>query len=105
MMYMQDAIYGTISLMEAEKANLTIDSSYNIQAISFSPNEIYQEIKKVFQDFQINYIPDFRQQIADTWPISLDDSVARSDWGWSPGFDLSKMVREIIEHLQVKLSV
>lgn len=99
MMYMDDAVKATIDLMEAPAEKIRIRSSYNISAMSFCPSEIGEEIRKHIPDFSIDYQPDFRQAIADTWPKSVDDSSARKDWGWKHEFDLAKMVREIIRNL------
>lgn len=100
MMYMDDAIRATISLMDAKADNLTVRSSYNLGAISFTPFEIAQSIKNHIPDFEINYEPDFRQQIADSWPSSIDDSMAREDWGWKPTFDLNRITSEMLENLK-----
>jgi len=103
MMYMDDAIKATIELMEADKESISIKSSYNIAAISFSPKEIYAEIKKLVPDFEIEYNPDFRQKIADTWPNSIDDSEARKDWNWKHNYDLPKMTATILKGLKEQL--
>ena len=100
MMYMDDAIRATISLMDAKADDLTVRSSYNLGAISFTPFEIAQSIKNHIPDFEINYEPDFRQQIADSWPSSIDDSMAREDWGWKPTFDLNRITSEMLENLK-----
>lgn len=99
MMYMDDAIRATISLMEADEEKLTVRSSYNLSAMSFSPKEIAENIKQYIPEFKIDYAPDFRQQIADSWPSSIDDSKARSDWGWQPEFDLATTTKEMLEQL------
>jgi len=99
MMYMPDAIRATIELMEAPAEKISIRTSYNISGISFSPNEIAAEIKKKIKDFQITYSPDYRQAIADSWPQSIDDSVARNDWGWKNEYDLSKITKDMFENL------
>ncbi|MDO4228683.1 MAG: NAD-dependent epimerase/dehydratase family protein [Capnocytophaga sp.] len=100
MMYMPDAIKATIDLMDAPKEQVKVRTSYNVSALSFSPKEIYQSILKEIPDFKIKYEPDFRQKIADSWPDSIDDSAARTDWGWSPNFDLDKMTKDIIANLK-----
>jgi nucleoside-diphosphate-sugar epimerase len=99
MMYMPDAIRATIELMEAPKEKISIRTSYNISAMSFSPAEIASEIKKQIPEFKIEYAPDYRQAIANSWPQSIDDSVARQDWGWKPEYDLSAMTRDMLENL------
>jgi nucleoside-diphosphate-sugar epimerase len=100
MMYMDDAIQATIDIMKAEAEEIKIRSSYNLAAISFTPTEIAAEIKKNIPDFEITYKPDFRQQIANSWPASIDDSCARADWGWKHQFDLTSMTKEMLLHLQ-----
>ncbi|WP_430467021.1 NAD-dependent epimerase/dehydratase family protein [Winogradskyella ouciana] len=102
MMFMDDAIKATIDLMEAPGENLTIRSSYNLSAISFTPKEIYESIKAQMPDFEITYKPDFRQAIADSWPSSIDDSVARQDWNWQHSFDLDAMTAEMLRALKKK---
>lgn len=100
MMYMPDAIRATIELMEAPKEKITTRTSYNVSAISFSPEEIGAEIKKHIPEFTIDYKPDYRQQIANSWPQSIDDSVARRDWGWKPEYDLAQMTGDMLENLK-----
>ncbi|QSE97484.1 NAD-dependent epimerase/dehydratase family protein [Fulvivirga lutea] len=104
MMYMDDAVKATIDLMQAEESDVKVRSSYNISAISFSPKEIAESIKKEMPEFEISYSPDFRQKIADSWPNSIDDSSARNDWGWSHQFDLDKMTSEILTGLKPLLN-
>ncbi|GAA5040390.1 L-threonine 3-dehydrogenase [Marivirga lumbricoides] len=105
MMYMPDAIKATIDLMHAPSEKLSVRSSYNVGAISFSPKEIFEAIKKHQPSFQISYNPDYRQKIADTWPNSVDDSRAREDWGWKPKYLLDGMVEDILENLPVYHSI
>lgn len=100
MMYMPDAIRATIELMEAPAANISIRTSYNISGMSFSPREISAEIKKHIPDFTIDYTPDYRQLIADSWPQSIDDSVARKDWGWKEEYDLARMTADMLTNLR-----
>ncbi len=100
MMYMPDAIRATIELMEADAKNISVRTSYNISGMSFSPKEIGDEIKKHIPDFKIIYEPDYRQTIAESWPQSIDDSVAKKDWKWKPHFDLSLMTTEMLENIQ-----
>ena len=102
MMFMDDAINATIQIMDARDEQLSIRSSYNLAAMSFTPKDIAAEIKKHIEDFTITYNPDFRQQIADTWPKSIDDSVARKDWNWNPQFDLKNMSAEMLTELGKK---
>lgn len=99
MMYMDDAIKATIQLMEAPAEDIQIRSSYNLAGISFTPNEIAEEIKKHIPDFQISYLPDFRQKIADTWPNSIDDSFAQKEWRWKKEFDLENIVSIMLENV------
>ena len=103
MMYMPDAIRATIELMEAPATKINIRTSYNISGMSFSPKEIASEIKKHIPEFTISYKPDYRQQIANSWPQSIDDSVARNDWGWKEEFDLGKMTKDMLENLKASL--
>jgi len=100
MMYMPDAIRATIELMEAPKEKITVRTSYNVAALSFSPKEITAEIKKHIPDFVVSYAPDYRQSIANSWPQSIDDSVARADWGWKHEYDLSRMTADMLENLR-----
>jgi nucleoside-diphosphate-sugar epimerase len=100
MMYMEDAINATVKIMQADADSIKIRSSYNLAAMSFTPTEIANEIKKHIPDFEITYQPDFRQKIADSWPASIDDEFARKDWGWKHEFDLSEMAAEMLRHLQ-----
>lgn len=102
MMYMPDAIRATVELMESDARNIKIRSSYNVAAMSFSPKEIAGAIKKEIPEFIISYHPDFRQQIADSWPKSIDDSQARKDWGWKPNYSLEEMTRDMIKNLSLK---
>lgn len=98
MMYMPDCIRATINLMKANPSTIR-HISYNISAMSFSAGELAAEIKKYIPEFKIEYKPDFRQKIADSWPQSMDDSVARNEWGWKPRYSLSSMVKDIIPKL------
>ncbi|MGB4843438.1 MAG: NAD-dependent epimerase/dehydratase family protein [Ferruginibacter sp.] len=104
MMYMPDAIRATIELMEADASKISIRTSYNISGMSFSPKEIAAEIKKHIPDFSISYKPDYRQPIADSWPQSIDDSVARKDWSWKEEFTLETMTKDMLENLQKGVS-
>jgi nucleoside-diphosphate-sugar epimerase len=99
MMYMPDAIRATVELMEADASKISIRSSYNLSGVSFSPKEIAAEIQKHVPEFKINYKPDSRQQIADSWPATIDDSLARNDWGWKPEYSLETMTKDMLENL------
>ncbi|OUT70901.1 MAG: NAD-dependent epimerase [Crocinitomicaceae bacterium TMED16] len=96
MMYMTDAIRATIEIMEAPKEQIMIRSSYNLAGISFNPKDLAEEIKKKIPDFRIDYKPDFRQEIADTWPNSIDDSAAQKDWKWKNSVGIEEIVKKMI---------
>jgi nucleoside-diphosphate-sugar epimerase len=100
MMYMHDALRATIGLMDASAEQVKIRSSYNVAAISFTPKQLAAEIKKHIPDFTITYKPDVRQQYADSWPKSIDDTEAKKDWNWKPEFDLSAMTEDMLQHIQ-----
>ncbi len=102
MIYMEDAIVATLQLMEAPYDRIKVRTSYNLAGMSFSPAEIAAEIRTHYPDFKIVYEPDFRQQIADTWPRRIDDAEARLQWGWKPRFDLASMTADMLEHLEAK---
>ncbi len=104
MMYMPDAIKAITMLAEAPAENLIHRADFNISAMSFSPAELVAEIRK-YVDFEVEYRPDYRQKIADSWPRSLDDSAARREWGWKPDYDMPAMVKDMIENLRRKLGV
>jgi len=99
MLYMDDAIRGTLELMEAPADRLKCRTSYNLAGISFTPQEISASIRRFIPDFEVHYAPDFRQEIADSWPASIDDTAARTDWGWNPQFDLEAMTLDMLQHL------
>lgn len=103
MMFMPDAIEGTIKLMETDSSEIKIRSSYNLASISFNPAEIAAEIKKHIPEFKITYKPDFRQQIAESWPQSIDDSKAQTDWGWKYKYGLSEMTEIMLEEIGKKI--
>ena len=105
MMYMDDAIRATIELMQVDKSALSTFKSYNISAISFSPEEIAKEIRTQISNFEINYSPDFRNDIAKSWPSSINDQEARKDWGWKEEFDLTRMTLEMIEGIRSNKSL
>lgn len=100
MMYMPDAVRATLELMDAEAHRIKIRSSYNVAAVSFSPDDIYRNILRYYPDFKIEYNPDFRQEIANSWPKSIDDSAARIDWEWQHAYDLEKMTEDMIFNLK-----
>ncbi len=99
MMYMPDAIKATIELMEAPAEKISVRHSYNVSSMSFSPKEIAAEIQKNIPDFKISYKEDYRQTIANSWPQSIDDSIARKDWGWNHEYNLETMTRDMLLNL------
>ncbi|GHE59685.1 L-threonine 3-dehydrogenase [Roseivirga thermotolerans] len=99
MMYMPDAIKATIGLMEAPAEHVKVRSSYNVSAFSFTPAQLADSIRKFIPEFAIQYAPDFRQKIADSWPNSIDDSAARADWNWQPDFNIDEMSKDILDNL------
>ena len=101
MMFMDDAIRATMELMEAPKEQLRIKSSYNLGGISFTPKEIAASIQEHMPEFTIRYAPDFRQAIADSWPKSIDDSYAQSDWNWKSEYNLSDLTQEMLENIDL----
>lgn len=103
MMYMDDAIKATVDIMEAESSKIKIRSSYNLGAISFTPKQIAEAIKTIIPEFKITYKPDYRQEIADSWPSSIDDSCAREDWNWFHEHDLKSIANEMITNLEKAL--
>ncbi len=103
MMYMPDAIKATIDIMHAPIEKIKIKGGYNLSGMSFNPKEIALEIKKHIPDFTITYKPDFRQQIANSWPSSINDEDAQKDWGWKPSFDLPLMVKDMLDNLTKKV--
>jgi nucleoside-diphosphate-sugar epimerase len=103
MMHIEDAVRATIELMEAPKEKITIRSSYNLAAMSFTPAQIASKIKEQIPEFEIDYQPDFRQSIADSWPQSIDDSIARKDWRWNHHYDLDKLVVNMLENIKRKV--
>ena len=99
MMYMPDAIRATVELMEAPAKSISVRTSYNISAMSFSPAGIATAIRKHISGFVVDYRPDYRQQIADSWPGSIDDRVARNDWGWKEEYDIERMTADMLKHI------
>ncbi len=100
-MYMPDAIKAILQLAEAPAEGLS-RRVYNVNALSLTPGQIVASIRKIFPDFTVKYQPDFRQQIAESWPHSLNDEHARRDWGWQPDYDLERMSRDMLEKLQIR---
>jgi nucleoside-diphosphate-sugar epimerase len=100
MMYMPDCIKATIDLMEAPFEKLKHHGDFNVGSMSFSVGELAQAIQKHMPDFTISYSPDYRQEIADSWPESIDDTAAREEWGWNPGFDIESMTKDMLEKLK-----
>lgn len=103
MMFMEDAIRGTLELMSAPKESIKVRSAYNLSGCSFTPAQLTEEIQKIDPDFTINYAPDFRQAIADSWPKSIDDSAARKDWGWKENFGTTELVKVMMENVDTSL--
>ncbi|MEM1675713.1 MAG: NAD-dependent epimerase/dehydratase family protein [Desulfurococcaceae archaeon] len=103
MMYMPDAIKSALDLMKESKSKLKLFVGYNVTAFSFTPKQLEEEIRKYIPDFKVIYEPDFRQQIADSWPKSLDDSVAREEWGWKPDWTFEAMVKDMLIKISKKL--
>ena len=103
MLYMDDAIDAIVELMSADPKQLGEFKSYNLGGLSFAPEDLAAEIKKHIPDFKLDYEPDFRQAIADSWPSSIDDSVAKADWGYQPKFDIDKMTTTMLDNLKIKL--
>ncbi len=100
MMYMPDCLKATIDLMEAPLDTLVHHSDFNVGSMSFSVGELTASIKKYIPGFECSYEPDFRQAIADSWPMSVDDTAAREEWGWNPSFNLDKMTQDMLEKLE-----
>lgn len=105
MAYMPDAIRATLEIMHTESKNVKVRSSYNLAGISFSPKEITESIKASIPDFKINFAPDYRQAIADSWPQSIDDSEAKKDWNWNLEYDLTKMSNDMLKNLANQYNV
>lgn len=99
MMYMEDAVRAAIQLMEADSEMIKIRTSYNLAAVDFTPAELFEEIRKFYPGLKISYNPDLRQNIADSWPDSINDSHARQDWGWNHQFDLKMMVKDMVNNV------
>ncbi len=103
MMFMEDAIRATLELMNAPNEKLTVRSSYNLSGCSFTPSELTSIIKRHIPEFEIEYVPDFRQAIAESWPKSIDDSQARLDWGWKENYPTDLLVKTMIDHVDPSL--
>ena len=99
MLYMPDTIRATLELMSAPADKITVRTSYNLGGMSFTPAELATEIQRHKPGFKVNYVPDFRQEIAASWPCSIDDSIARKDWGWQPEYDLARMTSDMLLNL------
>ena len=104
MMYMPDCIKSTIELMESDPSQVKRHDCYNVTGVSFSVGELAAEIKKHIPNFECNYKPDYRQEIADSWPMSLVDREARKDWGWEPTYGLSEMTKDMLTKLSKKFA-
>ena len=104
MVYMPDVVEGTLKLMSAPVEDVSIASAYNLSAFSLTPASLYEAIKAHLPDFKINYQPDHRQAIAESWTETIDDSLARSDWGWSPQFDMTSMVQDMLSNIKIQLN-
>lgn len=99
MMYMEDAVNATVQLMQADEKDIEVRRSYNLSGVSFTPEEIAEVIRQHIPDFKINYDPDYRQDIADSWPDSIDDTSAREQWGWQHQYDLNAIVEDMLDNL------
>ena len=104
LMYMGDAVRATMELMAADASRITIRTSYNVSAVSFTAGELAAEVARRVDGFACSFEPDFRKAIADSWPDSMDDSVARQDWGWEPEYDLSALIDAMLKGVREKLS-
>lgn len=102
MIYMPDALRAIVELMQAPAERITVRTSYNLGAMSFSPRELTETIRRFVPEFTVEYAPDYRQKIADTWPDALDDTYARQDWGWSPQYDREAMAADMVNNLRSK---
>ncbi len=102
MMYMPDCIKATVDLMDADLSKLKHHTDFNLAAISFSPKELVEEIKKHIPELAVSYEPDSRQAIADSWPKTIDDSAAREEWGWKPSYDLAAMTEDMLKNLRIR---
>jgi nucleoside-diphosphate-sugar epimerase len=103
MMMMSDAIQATVQLMEADRTRLTVGGAYNLAGMTFTPAELAEEIKKHLPDFSIDYAPDFRQAIANSWPASIDDSIAQRDWDWKAEYNTAALVAKMLAEIKKKI--
>ena len=103
LMYMDDAVKATMQLMEADSTSISVRTSYNLTALSFTVGELAAEITKRIEGFTCDFQPDFRQEIANSWPDSVDDTVARRDWGWSPDYDLPTLTEIMLREMRPSL--
>jgi nucleoside-diphosphate-sugar epimerase len=101
MIYMPDALRATLDIMNVASSRLRIRSSYNVAGLSFSPRELAAAIRRLIPGFEVSYAPDFREAIAQTWPRTIDDSQARSDWGWAPRFDLARLTSDMLNNVPI----
>jgi nucleoside-diphosphate-sugar epimerase len=99
MMYMEDAVNATVQLMQADEKDIKVRRSYNLSGVSFTPAEIAEVIRQYIPGFEINYNPDYRQDIAESWPDSIDDTPAREQWGWQHQYDLNAIVEDMLDNL------
>ncbi|MFT2011288.1 NAD-dependent epimerase/dehydratase family protein [Pontibacter sp. 13R65] len=102
MIYIEDALRATIELMEAPAAQISVRSAYNLAGLSFTPAALLASIREHYPDFVCHFKPDFRQEIANSWPRSIDDAVAKADWGWQPAYDLPRLTADMFLHLAAK---
>ena len=102
MMYMDDAVNATVQIMQAKPEDITVRTSYNLSAMDITPKELASEIQHTIPNFTINYRPDFRQKIADSWPQIIDDTKAREDWNWSHKYTISSMTKDMLKNLQAQ---
>ena len=103
MLYMPDCIAGTLNLMEADSSKIEFALAYNLGGLDFSAEELANEVRKFIPELTVDYKPDFRQNIADSWPMSIDDSDAQRDWNWKPSYSLASITKDMIEKLSKRL--
>ncbi|NJB71942.1 nucleoside-diphosphate-sugar epimerase [Saonia flava] len=105
MIFIDDAIRATLELMDAPKESIKVRTSYNISGISFSPEEVVSSIRKIYPNFEVNYVPDHRQDIASKWPKTINDKEAKQDWGWRPEYDMEKITNVMVYKLKERYNV